>query len=204
VAGSSIMGFSVGGYHTRLDAYTPTHRFIGLIDPSSRKDHLTRTYSKNVAMLWGSRDQVATFWEERFKKLEAAILNGGGFSERLKLDHSKFPRSSWIGSSRGCPEPGYLRPASYRNRTRRFASSIHTSIRLAVATSPCWSQTTCTSRSRETSCWLSSRSSASMSATVTWSASLSATRCSRPICPIERSVVLPSLRTHSAIGSVVA
>jgi hypothetical protein len=43
-------------------------------------------------MLWGSSDQVATFGEERFKKLEAAILKGGGFSERLRLDHSKFPK----------------------------------------------------------------------------------------------------------------
>ena len=91
LTGSSIMGFSAGGYPT-LDAYTPTHKFIGLIDPSFRKDHLTRTYSKNVAMLWGSRDQVATFGEEPFRKLEAAILNGGGFSERLKLDHPKFPK----------------------------------------------------------------------------------------------------------------
>jgi hypothetical protein len=91
VAGSSIMGFSAGGYPT-LDASTPTHRFIGLIDPSFRKDHLMRTYSKNVAMLWGSSDQVATFGEERFKKLEAAILKGGSLSERLKLAHSKFPR----------------------------------------------------------------------------------------------------------------
>ena len=90
MAGSSVMGFSAGGYPT-LDAYMPTHKFIGLMDPSFRKDHLTRTYSQNVAMLWGSSDQVATFGEERFKKLEAAILNGGGFSERLKLDHSKFP-----------------------------------------------------------------------------------------------------------------
>src|SRR5215831_1931134 len=91
VAGSSIMGFSAGGYAT-LDAYTPTHKFIGLIDPSFRTEHLTRTYSTNVAMLWGSSGQVALFGEENFKKLEAAILKGGGFSERLKLDHSQFPR----------------------------------------------------------------------------------------------------------------
>ena len=89
-ADSSIMGFSAGGYRT-LDAYTPTYKFIGLMDPSFSKDHLTRMYSQNVAMLWGSSGQVATFGEERFKKLEAAILNGGGSSERLKLDHSKFP-----------------------------------------------------------------------------------------------------------------
>ena len=91
VVGSSIMGFSAGGYPT-LDGYTPAHKFIGLIDPSFREGHLTRTYSTNVAMLWGSSDQVTTFGEERFKKLEAAILKGGGFSERLKLDHSQFPR----------------------------------------------------------------------------------------------------------------
>jgi hypothetical protein len=95
MAGSSIMGFSAGGYPT-LRAYTPTHKFIGLIDPSFRKDDLTRMYSKNVAMLWGSSDQVATFGEERFKKLEAAILKGGGSSERLKLDHSKFPKDFMV------------------------------------------------------------------------------------------------------------
>lgn len=91
IAGASILGFSAGGYPT-LDAYRPTHKFIGLMDPSSRKVHLTRTYSPNVAMLWGSSDQVATFGEERFKMLEAAILKGGGISERLKLAHDKFPK----------------------------------------------------------------------------------------------------------------
>jgi hypothetical protein len=90
MAGSSVMGFSAGGYPT-LDAYMPTHKFIGLMDPSFRKDHLTRKYSPNVAMLWGSTDQVATFGEEPFKKLEEAIVSGGGFSERVKLDHSKIP-----------------------------------------------------------------------------------------------------------------
>ena len=91
VASSSIIGFSAGGYPT-LDGYRPTHKFIGLMDPSFREDHLRRTYSTNVAMLRGSGDQVATFGEERFKKLEAAILKGGGFSERLKIDHSQFPK----------------------------------------------------------------------------------------------------------------
>jgi hypothetical protein len=91
VAGASIMGFSAGGYPT-LDAYTPTHKFIGLMDPSFREAHLTRTYASNVAMLWGSSDQVATFGDERFKQLEAALLKGGGFSERLKLGHAQFPR----------------------------------------------------------------------------------------------------------------
>ena len=90
VGGASIMGFSAGGYPT-LDAYTSTHKFIGLMDPSFREAHLTRTYSTNVAMLWGSSGQVALFGEERFKQIEAAIQKGGGFSERLKLAHEKFP-----------------------------------------------------------------------------------------------------------------
>ncbi|NOT55916.1 MAG: hypothetical protein HOP18_15060 [Deltaproteobacteria bacterium] len=91
IAGSSIMGFSAGGYPT-LDAYTATHKFIGLMDPSFRQAHLTRMYSKNVAMLWGSGGQVSLFGEAGFKTLEAAILKGGGFSERLKLAHEDFPR----------------------------------------------------------------------------------------------------------------
>ena len=40
------------------------------------------------------------------------------------------------------------RQASKRNQTRRSVSSIQTSIRLAVATSRCSSQTSCVSRSR--------------------------------------------------------
>ena len=91
VGGASIMGFSAGGYPT-LDAYTSTHKFIGLMDPSFREAHLTRTYSANVAMLWGSSGQVGLFGEENFKQLEAAIQKGGGFSERLKIDHAEFPR----------------------------------------------------------------------------------------------------------------
>ena len=91
IGGASIMGFSAGGYPT-LDAYRPTHKFIGLMDPSFRGSHLTRTYSTNVAMLWGSGGQVGLFGEENFKKLEAAIQKGGGFSERLKIDHAEFPR----------------------------------------------------------------------------------------------------------------
>src|SRR5262249_52322528 len=54
------------------------------------------------------------------------------------------------------------------------------------------------------SCLLSSRSSASMSRGVTKSASLSSTRCKRPMWPIERSVLPPILRTRSAMASVVA
>ncbi len=51
---------------------------------------------------------------------------------------------------------------------------------------------------------LSSRSSASMSSGVTYSASLSLTRCRRLMWPIERMVEPPSLRTRSAMTSVIA
>src|SRR6059058_2438679 len=53
---------------------------------------------------------------------------------------------------------------SDRNQVRRSVSSIQTSIRLAVATSRCSSHTLCASRSRTARVWLSSASSAIMSA----------------------------------------
>ena len=59
------------------------------------------------------------------------------------------------------------RAASKRNQVRRSASSIQTSSRLAVATSPCSSHRPCVSRMRAARCLLSSRSSASISIDVT-------------------------------------
>ena len=73
--GASIMAFSARG-HPMLDAYTLTQRFIGLIDPSVRRYHLTHMRPKNAAILSGSSDRVATFGNERFKKLDTAILKG--------------------------------------------------------------------------------------------------------------------------------
>src|SRR6266404_1136395 len=63
-----------------------------------------------------------------------------------------------------------------KNQVRRSVSSIQTSIRLAVATSRCSSQTLCASRSRAASVLLSSANSAIMSRGSTYSASLSSTR----------------------------
>src|SRR6266446_6030248 len=65
---------------------------------------------------------------------------------------------------------------SDRNQVRRSVSSIQTSIRLAVATSRCLSQTLCVSRRRATSVLLSSANSAIMSDGSTYSALLSSTR----------------------------
>ena len=77
------------------------------------------------------------------------------------------------------------------------------SSRLAVATSSCLSAHSCASRMLLITDLLSSSSSRSMSSGGTISASLSEIRCSRPIWPMERSVVPPILRTRSAISSVV-
>src|SRR5882724_412671 len=93
---------------------------------------------------------------------------------------------------------------SDRNQARRSVSSIQTSIRLAVATSRCSSQTLCASRRRAANVLLSSANSAIMSKGSTYSASLSSTRWLRKIWPIDRSVSPPILRTRSAIGSVIA
>jgi hypothetical protein len=94
--------------------------------------------------------------------------------------------------------------ASNKNHVRRSASSIQTSSRLAVPTSLYSAQSACVRRISPASCLLSSRNSASISSGVTNSASLSSDLCRCDICPIERSVVPPVLRTRSAIGSVVA
>src|SRR5579862_260758 len=102
------------------------------------------------------------------------------------------------------PPESPRRPASYRNQVRRSVSSIHTSMRLAVAMSRYSSHTLWASRSRAASALLSSRSSASMSEGSTYSASLSDTRFSRAMCPTECSVEPPTLRTRSAIGSLIA
>src|SRR6266513_2280044 len=100
----------------------------------------------------------------------------------------------------------YCRPRfiSDRNQVRRSVSSIQTSIRLAVATSRCSSHTLCASRSRAASVWLSSASSAIMSAGSTYSTSLSRTRWVREMWPIDLSVSPPIFRIRSAIGSVMA
>src|SRR5262249_29927512 len=62
---------------------------------------------------------------------------------------------------------GERRLDSKRYQARFSAPSIQDSSRLAVATSPPSSHTTCAARMREASCELSSRSSASMSGGVT-------------------------------------
>src|SRR6266436_223607 len=93
---------------------------------------------------------------------------------------------------------------SDRNQVRRSVSSIQTSIRLAVATSRCSSQTLCASRRRAARVLLSSANSATMSDGSTYSALLSSTRCVREIWPIECNVRPPSFRTRSATGSVMA
>jgi hypothetical protein len=91
LAGASVLGFSRGGINA-LDAYSASHKFIGLMDPSFRKSHTKRTYSRNVAMLWGSRGMVSLFGESGYLELAAAITQGGGFAERRNLAHDKFPR----------------------------------------------------------------------------------------------------------------
>jgi hypothetical protein len=80
-----------------------------------------------------------------------------------------LPRISWARSEpdwHSCQAFYWCRPRfiSVKNQVRRSVSSIQTSIRLAVATSRCSSHTLCASRSRAASVWLSSASSAVMSA----------------------------------------
>lgn len=91
VAGASVLGFSRGGINA-LDAYTTSHKFVGLMDPSFHKQHAKRSYSRNVAMLWGSGGMVGLFGETGYQELAGAITRAGGFAERRKLGHDQFPR----------------------------------------------------------------------------------------------------------------
>lgn len=91
LSGASVLGFSRGGINA-LDAYTPSHKFVGLMDPSFRKAHAKRTHSRNTAMLWGSRGMVGLFGESGYLELAASITRGGGFAERRNLAHDRFPR----------------------------------------------------------------------------------------------------------------
>jgi len=93
------------------------------------------------------------------------------------------------------------RMTSDKNQVRRSVSSIQTSIKLAVATSLCCSQTSCVERSHSVSSRLSAKSSASTSFGVTNSLLLSCSRWCREISPTERSVGAPILRARSAITS---
>src|SRR5258706_1393722 len=137
---------------------------------------------------------------------DARIGHGARMQRHLVGDMShQYGRVTFVTLRGGLYLPGASprRLASNRYQTRFSVSSIQTSSRLAVATSPRSSHTPCASRMCAARRWLSSRNSASMSSGLTYSASLSRTRCSFPIWPIERIVPPPSLRTRSAVLSVI-
>ena len=108
---------------------------------------------------------------------------------------------------RGCGIAYFNRPrAAWPQTGTRYAARLHRSNfpigsrwphRRLVAEAVCFAHGCVI-------CLLSSRSSASMSIGVTKSPSLSRIRCKRPMCPIERNVVPPILRTRSAMASVMA
>lgn len=80
---------------------------------------------------------------------------------------SRVSCAEWTPQSLPMVSSYSLRLASYRNHERCSASSIQTSSRLALATSPCSSHNACVSRMRAASSLLSSCSSPSMSWAVT-------------------------------------
>src|SRR3989442_8077762 len=96
------------------------------------------------------------------------------------------------------------RTISDKNQVRRSVWSIQVSIKLAVATSPCSSQTWCVERKYRVRAWLSARSSDSISLAATSSSLLSFRRWCREMSLTDRRVVPPILRARSAISSVMA
>jgi muramidase (phage lysozyme) len=91
-----LMGYSAGGYSV-FNNYSNTYKFVALMDPSlsSASNTENRTYSNNVAMIWGSSGMMSIpngtgAWGQRYPTVEEAIKNGGGFSQKITgLDHGK-------------------------------------------------------------------------------------------------------------------
>jgi len=85
-----LMGYSAGGAIV-FNNYSTSDKFCGLIDPSLSTEANTenRTYSSNVAMLWGSDGMIGiNNWATRYPKVQSKIKDGKGFVIKIpKLDH---------------------------------------------------------------------------------------------------------------------
>ena len=80
-----LMGYSAGGYSV-FNNYDKSYKFVALMDPSlsSTSNTEDRTYSNNVAMIWGSSGMKGiSNWGTRYPKVQEAIKNGGGFSQEI-------------------------------------------------------------------------------------------------------------------------
>lgn len=91
VKNTSVIGFSAGGLNVGK-AYNKNFKFIGLIDPSTKKESLSTSYGKNVKMIyndanWGGYPQVKAL----LPTLASLVNKVGGSAEKVNLKHDKLP-----------------------------------------------------------------------------------------------------------------
>jgi len=94
-----LMGYSAGGVSV-FNNYDSSFEFVGLMDPSLSTEANTenRTYSGNVAMIWGSDGMTSiTGWGVRYPKVQDKIKDGKGYSiKEPKLNHG-IAIQKWFG-----------------------------------------------------------------------------------------------------------
>ena len=91
VKNTSVIGFSAGGLNVQR-AYNKNFKFIGLIDPTTKKENLSTVYGNNVRMVyndsnWGGYPQV----KAALPTLATIVNNVGGSAEKVNLKHNKMP-----------------------------------------------------------------------------------------------------------------
>ncbi len=89
----SLIGFSAGALNVQK-AYSPKFKFIGLIDPSTRKEYLeNRLYNDNLNIIynyenWNDYPNV----KKILPKLSEKIQEVGGYSLEVKLNQADIPK----------------------------------------------------------------------------------------------------------------
>jgi hypothetical protein len=91
VKSTSVIGFSAGGLNVQR-AYNKNFKFIGLIDPTTKKENLSTNYGNNVKMVyndsnWGGYPQVKAV----LPTLADLVNKVGGGAEKVNLKHDKIP-----------------------------------------------------------------------------------------------------------------
>jgi hypothetical protein len=91
VKNTSVIGFSAGGVNVNR-AYDKNFKFIGLIDPTTKKENLATIYGNNVKMVyndanWGGYPQVKAL----LPTLANLVNKVGGSAEKVNLKHDKIP-----------------------------------------------------------------------------------------------------------------
>ena len=88
----SLIGFSAGGLNV-LANYSKYYKFVGLIDPSNKPEHLNINFGKNAYMVynqsnWGSYPNIQANLPKLAKKVAAA----DGYANETSMSHKSIPK----------------------------------------------------------------------------------------------------------------